>query len=841
MKERRKKNLLSLHRNKKNAVSLFIIFSLLFSSLPFTFAQTRPRRVEGENKTQQAVGPIETASQPIVGPTEILSQPSPLELKSFGNLTRLNGEPVVRIGLATNASAVNVSTSTSSLNASILDAQPTVLETSRVRVEAKSLKPINASEGATFQIEIAEATREDAETIARDAREQTNEQTTIAQDEKGNWRVSIGEAKPTQAEAEELRARLDLLGFDTATIVVKENAAQTATVTGTGTNTTSSAQNSGFRTPNSEPRTPNSSPVRPISSTAVGPLREVAVYGANAKLLGTPAPVSFGSEGMNAPVNLNGKLYRGRIEVFANTRGALTVVNVLKMEDYVRGVVPNELSPGGYPQLEALKAQAIAARTYAVKNLGQFASQGFDLLPTTRSQVYRGVSSEHPLTTRAVEETRGVIATYNNEPINALYTSTCGGRTEDVENIFNESTPYLRGRECSIEAKAQIAPYTFKTTREMDIKAEGGPSKAREAALLAVHGFQIGTQRITDAWLFTLPTTNEIRALLSLVAIKSQQPMPAITDDITRPPAFYTALAQAVYGESRADTLLDTADVEYLLPIRDAGEIPAQNRADVAMFLRDEILSLYPDASIRPREQMPRWFIFRAIARLLESKNLFQIQKAAIYQTKDNKILLRAGGKTKDQNLNLSADAYLFRVIGDNSFPVRSVALMGGESVLYHANTSGQVDFLEARPAKSGASAERMSPFTNWTKEMSLGTAQAYLHRWSKGIGTLIDLRVKKRGFSRRVVDLELVGTNGASRVRGGVIRSALRLREQLFVIDRHYNSEGRVVGFTFTGRGWGHGVGLCQVGAYGMAKLGLSYDKILKAYYTGIDLTKMY
>ena len=838
MKERVKKKLLSVHRNKKNAISLFVIFSLLFSFLSFAIAQTRPRRIGDENKTQQAVGPAEITPQPTSSPTETSSQPSSLELKFFGKLVRLNGEPTVRIGLATSAGAVSISTTTASLNASILDAQATVLETSRVRVEAKNLRPINASEGATFQIEIAEKLREDAEATAQEVREQTNEQTKIAQDEKGKWHISVGEAKPTQAEAEELRARLDLLGFDEATVVVKQNETQTTESVNASSQTPSS-----YKPQNSELRTPNSSnSIRPIASTAVGPLREVAVYGANAKLLGTPAPVSFGSEGMNAPVNLNGKLYRGRIEVFANTRGTLTIVNVLNMEDYVRGVVPNELSPGGYPQLEALKAQAVAARTYAVKNLGQFAAQGFDLLPTTRSQVYRGFSSEHPLTNRAVEETRGVIATYQGEPINALYTSTCGGRTENVENIFNEATPYLRGRECSIEAKAQIAPYMFKTTREMDIKGEGGPQRAREAALLAVQGFQIGTQHITDAWLSAPPAANEIRALISLVSIKSQQPMPPVTDDITRPPAFCTALAQAVYGEGRADTLLDTADVEYLLPIRDASEIPTQNRADVAMFLRDEILSLYPDASIRPREQMPRWIIFHAIARVLESKNLIQLQKASIYQTKENKILLRVGsGKTKDQSMNLSADAYLFRVIGDTSFPVRSVVLMGGEPVAYHINTSGQVDFLEVRPAKSGASAERMSPFTNWTKEISLGTVQSYLRRWSRNIGTLIDLHINKRGFSRRVVDLELVGTNGTSHVRGGIIRSALRLREQLFVIERQYNSEGRVVGFTFTGRGWGHGVGLCQVGAYGLAKLGLSYDKILKAYYTGIDLTKMY
>src|SRR5439155_2530548 len=183
------------------------------------------------------------------------------------------------------------------------------------------------------------------------------------------------------------------------------------------------------------------------------PSRElVAFSNSAAPLIRSNVPVVLGSDDeRNAPVRFGEKPYRGRIEVFANPRGALTVVNVIGLEDYVKGVVPNELSPGGFPAIEALKAQAIAARTYAYKNRNQFASEGFDLLPTTRSQVYRGLTSETLLTSQAVDQTRGVVATYNGEPINALYTSTCGGRTEDAENIFNEAIPYLRGRECAAE------------------------------------------------------------------------------------------------------------------------------------------------------------------------------------------------------------------------------------------------------------------------------------------------------------------------------------------------------------------------------------------------------
>ena len=161
--------------------------------------------------------------------------------------------------------------------------------------------------------------------------------------------------------------------------------------------------------------------------------------------------------------------------------------------------------------------------------------------------------------------------------------------------------------------------------------------------------------------------------------------------------------------------------------------------------------------------------------------------------------------------------------------------------MLFRLNASGEVDYLEVQPAPDGAAAERFSPFTNWTTDLSPGQVQARLGRYAGGIGSLMDLRVAARGRSRRAIDLEIIGTQGTKHVRGGRIRSALGLREQLFVIERKYDDSGRVAGFTFLGRGWGHGVGMCQVGAYGLARQGFSSEQILKAYYAGIELTKIY
>lgn len=101
-------------------------------------------------------------------------------------------------------------------------------------------------------------------------------------------------------------------------------------------------------------------------------------------------------------------------------------------------------------------------------------------------------------------------------------------------------------------------------------------------------------------------------------------------------------------------------------------------------------------------------------------------------------------------------------------------------------------------------------------------------------------MNIKQKGYSRRATELEIIGSNGVKTLKGGKIRSALRLREQLFVIDKRYSGD-RVASYTFTGRGWGHGVGMCQYGAFGLAKMGVAFDDIIRHYYTGVELTKAY
>jgi stage II sporulation protein D len=143
-------------------------------------------------------------------------------------------------------------------------------------------------------------------------------------------------------------------------------------------------------------------------------------------------------------VTVEGHAYRGELEVFSRS-GHLTVVNVVSLEDYLLGVVPREM-PAGFPE-QALKAQAVAARTYALhaQESGLYASSGYDLVPTTACQVYGGVEAEHEATSAAVRGTRGEVITYKGSLIGAFFHSTSGGHTESAEFVWGFPAPYLKG------------------------------------------------------------------------------------------------------------------------------------------------------------------------------------------------------------------------------------------------------------------------------------------------------------------------------------------------------------------------------------------------------------
>jgi stage II sporulation protein D len=140
----------------------------------------------------------------------------------------------------------------------------------------------------------------------------------------------------------------------------------------------------------------------------------------------------------------DGYTYRGAIECIKSPgRWGLTVVNVVPLEQYLYGVVGKEMSPSW--SAEALKAQAVAARTYAISHKNYFKSKGFDMADDTRNQVYAGVNGESPSIRQAVDATSGEILTAQGKPIEAYFCSSAGGWTEHSENVWGSHVAYLRG------------------------------------------------------------------------------------------------------------------------------------------------------------------------------------------------------------------------------------------------------------------------------------------------------------------------------------------------------------------------------------------------------------
>lgn len=146
-------------------------------------------------------------------------------------------------------------------------------------------------------------------------------------------------------------------------------------------------------------------------------------------------------------VVIDGRRYRGRVEVIWKSSKALTAVNVLPVEDYVRGILAREASPE-WP-LEALKAQAVVSRTYALRNRGRHGSDGYDLCSATHCQVFGGQSAEREETDRAVEATRGRVALYKGRLISTVFHSCCGGSTESAGEVWEGAgAPYLKAVRC---------------------------------------------------------------------------------------------------------------------------------------------------------------------------------------------------------------------------------------------------------------------------------------------------------------------------------------------------------------------------------------------------------
>lgn len=539
-------------------------------------------------------------------------------------------------------------------------------------------------------------------------------------------------------------------------------------------------------------------------------------------LLKTRQPVRFWSSGDT--ISIDDKAFRGYASVFVNGLGRLTVVNVLNFEDYLKGVVPNEIGPASSSTFEALKAQAVAARTYAYKNLKQFDDEGYDICATPRCQVYSGFSTENALTSQAVEETRGQILTYQGAPINALYTSTCGGRTEAAEYMFEGwNYPYLKSVDCYPEQNGTVP-------RTMQIDGAAAPWWLAWVNLKA--GIQLSGN--LDKPISVEEAQSTLQAMLSFLGKTAcDASVPQDTSWVSTGQSFIGALC----WQAKVDALLSDKDYQYFLSHLNFSLDPSPQTHSFLFLFHEGILVPTDLTRFNPYQPMTRSEYLQGIFRILQHYHQVNTTDGLIREIDQQN--MQVVDDVGVHSLPLSGQPYVYQKIGDAVSPRNPVACGPGDNVQYLLQ-DGTIRLLVCELSQSGASMDRSSKYSFWQDHVDPSELGNRVSKYLD-VGDILDLQPLSYGVSHRVYEMQVTGTKGSGVLKGIRVRWALGLKDNLFTIDRSYGSGGKISEFIFTGRGWGHGVGMCQVGAVGYARMGKDYQYILLHYYTGVQITSAY
>ena len=220
-------------------------------------------------------------------------------------------------------------------------------------------------------------------------------------------------------------------------------------------------------------------------------------------------------------ITVNGKKYRGGV-LLQMYNGKINVINCLSVRDYLYGVIHNELSQS-HP-LEALKAQAVAARSFTATQMGKHSSQGFDLCAGTDCQMYKGYSSEYPKTTQAVDETEGLVIYSEGKKVSAYYYAYSGGHTLNCEDVWTKPLAYLKGKEDPYSPATTWTITMPMSTIQQKLEAAGHYVGTLES--VAITGRGAGNSVTAMEFRGTSGSVtikkNSIRTLLGTTSIRSQ-------------------------------------------------------------------------------------------------------------------------------------------------------------------------------------------------------------------------------------------------------------------------------------------------------------------------------
>lgn len=512
-------------------------------------------------------------------------------------------------------------------------------------------------------------------------------------------------------------------------------------------------------------------------------------------------------------VAVSGKAYRGILRISINSRGLLNIVNVVNVEEYLRGVVPSEMGPKRFDEIEALKAQAVAARTYALAGRGGFESEGYDLCATPKCQVYGGVGAEDPLSDLAVSGTRGLVAQSGGHLIHAYFLSTCGGQTEDGPTMFPGSdASYLKSVVCGEADRTLLIGAATRLSPGLTLLEWRGAFLERAVTR---RGKKLSRETIWNEGMRWLGVEGKVPPASMAAA------------------AVYPALVSAC-GLAARGAMFGDLDRSYAAgPPDPAARLPRDSREAFDMMIR---WNLGSDAIV---PAPGRTLSDLELAGLLVSAS---VRLAGVSETAA-RFVGREGGqlvlRSPSGRSIVAADPDLLigRREGGLYYSSPSLGLAIGDPVRVWKRGDQTLAFsVEFEPG--GATYEKESSWTSWVRRVSARELASKLR--ARVAGTEVrSIEITRRSASGRAVEAKITTDEASLVVSGFDLRQALDLPELLFSMTEVSGASGAKE-YVFVGRGWGHGVGLCQNGAYGMALGGATYDLILKHYYTGIDIAPL-
>jgi stage II sporulation protein D len=509
--------------------------------------------------------------------------------------------------------------------------------------------------------------------------------------------------------------------------------------------------------------------------------------------------------------------YRGRMVIFPNAQGRLTVVNTLDLETYLRGVVPREMGAWEFPAIEALKAQAVAARTYAYGNLGKRDKDGFDLVDTVADQVYGGRDGEQSLTDRAVAETTGQIATFGGRPIEALFMANAGGATVDNQFVFGNGHPYLKG-----VSSYQETPSTLGFHGSL---APAGSGAWLTWELLRLTGTGLVPTDLLDGTRLAQPARlADLRPVLAALAQRLNQPEPAAPTELGL--GLYLWMARGLGFGEVVEGMERPQDAHYLLGTAEARLPEPKDQLLAAFLIRRGLVpaSAWHDPAPTLAQAL------QSLGRLWAELEPPEFQEGTLLR--DGQVRVKNSGPgplalAPSPLLAEEAPGGSLRLVADSRIQV-------GDRIKWLAAAGGS-PVLVRRLDSDGASLDRYNPTAHWKVELKEADLLERL-KAKAGVHAISTLELSYNDQGRVLELIVRDDHNRPHRFQGMHIRGLLGLKDNVFrMITLGQGHERRWIIY---GRGWGHGVGMDQTGAYGMALEGATYDTILKHYFTGIALS---